>query len=100
MSKAAEWLREERRKTLGDWVAICVGCGHGQRYFESEADLLPPGCPSCGEELRQRCGECGARIASMFAVECEGCTAQLRNPEVRGLAVRRQQGPGRLRNSA
>ena len=24
MGKAADWLREERRKVLGDWVAFCL----------------------------------------------------------------------------
>ena len=34
MGKAADWLREERRKVLGDWVAVCLACGFAQRYFE------------------------------------------------------------------
>ena len=39
MGKASDWLREERRKVLGDWVAVCLGCGFAQRYFEEwEAD--------------------------------------------------------------
>ena len=40
MGKASDWLREERRKTLGDWVSFCLACGHAQRYFEEfEAEL-------------------------------------------------------------
>ena len=40
MSNASNWLKEERRKTLGDWVSVCLGCGFAQRYFEEwEADL-------------------------------------------------------------
>ena len=34
MGKASNWLKEERRKTLGDWVSVCLGCGFAQRYFE------------------------------------------------------------------
>ena len=34
MGKASDWLREERRKTLGDWVAFCLACGFAQRYFD------------------------------------------------------------------
>ena len=34
MGKASDWLREERRKVLGDWVAVCLRCGFAQRYFE------------------------------------------------------------------
>ena len=42
MGKASDWLREERRKTLGDWVSFCLACGHAQRYFEElEADPYP-----------------------------------------------------------
>ena len=34
------WIQEERRKTLGDWVAFCVGCGFTLRYFvELESEL-------------------------------------------------------------
>ena len=48
MGRASDWLREERRKTLGDWVAFCLECGHVQRYFvELEAEL-PAACPGCG----------------------------------------------------
>ena len=40
MGKASDWLKEERRKTLGDWVAVCLSCGFAQRYFEEwEAEL-------------------------------------------------------------
>ncbi len=48
MGKASDWLREERRKTLGDWVAFCLGCGHAQRYFEEDEASLPSACPACG----------------------------------------------------
>ena len=41
------WIQEERRKTLGDYVAFCLRCGFTLRYFlEFEADL-PSACPDC-----------------------------------------------------
>ena len=86
------WIQEERRKTLGDWVAFCLACGHTQRYFlELEAEL-PGACPQCGGELRHRCPACEAPIASAFAVECEECGAAVRPPELFGTAIRK---PGR-----
>ena len=89
VGKAADWLREERRKVLGDWVAVCVGCGFAQRYFEgSEADL-PAACPACGGELRSHCPACGARFSSAFAVECEACGGELRPNEQFGTPIRR-----------
>jgi ribosomal protein S27E len=92
VGKASDWLREERRRTLGDWAAFCPGCGHVQRYFaEDEAELLAV-CPTCGGELRVRCPACGARIASAFAVACEECEADLRPAEFFGGLIRR---PGR-----
>ena len=92
MGKAADWLREERRKTLGDWVAVCLRCGFAQRYFEeSEADLHPT-CPQCAGEIRSRCPTCNARFSSAFAVECEACGGELRPPELLGVPIRK---PGR-----
>ena len=89
MGKAADWLREERRKTLGDWVAFCVTCGHVQRYFEKWADELPPACPQCGGEIRATCPTCGARFSSAFAVECEACGGALRPASQFGTPIRK-----------
>jgi ribosomal protein S27E len=89
MGKASDWLREERRKVLGDWVAVCVSCGHAQRYFDEFEAELPPACPACGAELRSRCPECGARFSSIFAVECEACGRALRSAELFGTRIRR-----------
>jgi ribosomal protein S27E len=90
VGKAADWLREERRKTLGDWVAICAGCGHGQRYFEGSAEEeVAPGCPTCGQTMLTRCPGCGARVSSMFAVGCEDCGEGLRPAEQFGTRIRR-----------
>jgi predicted nucleic acid-binding Zn ribbon protein len=86
------WIQEERRKTLGDWVAFCLTCGHTQRYFlELEAEV-PDTCPQCEGELRHRCPACQAPIASAFAVECEECGAAVRPSELFGTAIRK---PGR-----
>jgi hypothetical protein len=86
------WIQEERRKTLGDWVAFCLRCGHTQRYFLEDEDALPAACPQCAGELRHRCPACGAPIASAFAVECEECDAEVRPPELFGTQIRK---PGR-----
>lgn len=89
MGKASDWLREERRKTLGDWVAFCLTCGFVQRYFEEWEDELPPECPQCGGEMRSKCPACGARFSSAFAVDCESCGAALRPAEQLGVPIRR-----------
>jgi len=89
MGKAADWLREERRKVLGDWVAVCLGCGAAHRYFEEWEDGLPAACPQCGGELRARCPACNARFSSAFAVECEACGAELRPARQFGIPIRK-----------
>jgi hypothetical protein len=89
VGKAADWLREERRKTLGDWVAFCLRCGYVQRYFEAYVDELPEACPHCGGELRSQCPACGARFSSAFAVECEACGEELRPPTQFGVRIRK-----------
>jgi ribosomal protein S27E len=89
VGKAADWLREERRKVLGDWVALCLGCGFAQRYFEDWETELPQACPACGGELLARCPACGARFSSAFAVECECCGATLRPSELGGIPIRK-----------
>jgi predicted amidophosphoribosyltransferase len=91
--KASDWLREERRKVLGDWVAVCLGCGFAQRYFEDWADELPDVCPQCGGEVRSSCPDCGAPFSSVFAVECEACGGELRPNEQFGVPIRRPPKP-------
>src|SRR5262249_37458555 len=44
VGKAADWLREERRKVLGDWAAVCLQCGAAQRWFEQFEAELPERC--------------------------------------------------------
>jgi DNA-directed RNA polymerase subunit RPC12/RpoP len=89
VSKASEWLREERRKVLGDWVAVCVTCGFAQRYFEEWESQLPAACPDCGGRLLARCPACGGRFSSVFAVDCEACGGPLRPNEVSGVPIRK-----------
>ena len=89
MGRASDWLKLERRRTLGDWVALCPGCGHAQRYFEDFRDELPEACPACGERLVTACPACGAAIPSVFAVRCEGCAEPLRPETVHGVPIRR-----------
>ena len=83
------WIQEERRKTLGDWVAFCLSCGHTLRYFEDFERDLPEECPQCAGELRSRCPACGARFRSAFQVECEDCGTEVRPNELFGGAIRK-----------
>ena len=89
MGKAADWLREERRKALGDWVAFCLGCGFVQRYFEEWEGELPRTCPQCAGAIRARCPMCEARFSSAFAVECEACSSPLREAEQFGVPIQK-----------
>ena len=90
MGKASEWLRQERRKVLGDWAAFCVSCGAVRRWFEGFEDELPAECPQCGGEVLHRCPACNAPFSSAFAVGCEECGAQLRPGELFGTPIRRR----------
>jgi rRNA maturation endonuclease Nob1 len=90
VGRASDWLREERRKVLGDWVAVCVACGLAQRYFEAYEHELASVCPQCGGELRARCPACGARFSSAFAVDCEECGGEIRPARVLGVRIRRE----------
>jgi DNA-directed RNA polymerase subunit RPC12/RpoP len=89
VGRAADWLREERRKVLGDWAAFCLRCGAVQRWFEQFEAELPSACPACGGELLHRCPACSAPVSSAFAVDCEACGARLRDSELNGLRIRR-----------
>jgi ribosomal protein S27E len=90
VGKASEWLREERRKVLGDWVAFCLGCGHSQRWFEQFEEQVPDACPQCQGPMLRRCPSCSAPFSSMFAVDCEACGERLRDPELFGTKIRRR----------
>jgi predicted RNA-binding Zn-ribbon protein involved in translation (DUF1610 family) len=89
VSKASEWLREERRKVLGDWVAFCLSCGAALRWFDEFEAEVPEECAQCGGRMLRRCPACSAAFSSAFAVDCESCGAQLRSPELFGTKIRR-----------
>jgi DNA-directed RNA polymerase subunit RPC12/RpoP len=90
VSKAADWLRQERRKVLGDWVAFCLGCGAARRWFEEFEAELPDTCPQCGGQLLRRCRACGAPFSSVAVVDCEQCGDPVRPNELFGSPIRRK----------
>jgi predicted nucleic acid-binding Zn ribbon protein len=83
------WIQEERRRTLGDWVSFCLACGFTQRYFEQFEDDLSTVCPHCSGGMRHRCPTCSAPFPSAFQVECEECGAEVRPPSLFGVPVRK-----------
>jgi predicted RNA-binding Zn-ribbon protein involved in translation (DUF1610 family) len=89
VGKASDWLKEERRKVLGDCVAFCVSCGAALRWFEEFEDEVPERCVQCGGELLRRCRVCDAPFSSVATVDCELCGAQLRENELFGSPIRR-----------
>ena len=90
MGKASDWLREERRKVLGDWVAFCLDCGAARRWFAEFESEIPAACPQCGGTMLHRCPACSAAFSSVFAVDCEECGQPLREPELFGTQIRRE----------
>lgn len=90
MPPKRSWIQEERRRTLGDWVAFCPSCGHVVRYFDEHEDERPTVCPQCSATLVARCPACDARLSSAFQVECEDCGAALRSNELHGVRIRRE----------
>ena len=90
MGKAADWLREERRKVLGDWAAVCLDCGGALRWFDESETEVPERCGTCGGQMLRRCPACDAPFSSVFAVDCEECGKPLRPAELGGLKIRRQ----------
>jgi predicted nucleic acid-binding Zn ribbon protein len=83
------WIQEERRNTLGHWVAFCPGCGFTQRYFEDSEGEVRTDCPQCTALLRRRCPSCDARFPSAFLVDCEQCGAEVRPRVLFGSPIRR-----------
>jgi predicted RNA-binding Zn-ribbon protein involved in translation (DUF1610 family) len=90
MGGAGEWLREERRKVLGTFAAVCLDCGAARRWFPEFEAEVPRACPACGGEVLRRCPACQTPLGSAFSVVCDGCGAPLRDPEVRGMRIRRE----------
>jgi predicted RNA-binding Zn-ribbon protein involved in translation (DUF1610 family) len=89
VGKASDWLREERRKVLGDWVAFCLSCGAAQRWFEEFEAEVAVKCAQCGGEMLRRCPSCNEPFSSTFTVDCESCGSRLREPELFGTRIRR-----------
>jgi predicted RNA-binding Zn-ribbon protein involved in translation (DUF1610 family) len=89
VGKASDWLREERRKVLGDWVAFCLSCGAAQRWFEEFEPEVSEECAQCGGVMLRRCPACNEAFSSTFAVDCESCGTRLREPELFGTRIRR-----------
>jgi DNA-directed RNA polymerase subunit RPC12/RpoP len=89
VGKASDWLREERRKVLGDWVAFCLQCGAARRWFEEFEAELPDTCPQCGGEMLRRCKGCGAPFSSLAVVDCEECGSSVRPNELFGSRIKR-----------
>jgi hypothetical protein len=89
VGNASNWLREERRKVLGDWVAFCRDCGAAQRWFEQFEGEVSEECSQCGGPVLKRCPSCAAPFSSMFAIDCEACGTRLRPPELFGTKIRR-----------
>ena len=89
MGKAADWLREERRKVLGDWVAFCLTCGAARRWFERYEAELPDTCAQCGGVLLRRCPKCSAPFSSIAVVDCEECGERVREDALFGSRIRR-----------
>ena len=90
MGKASDWLRQERRKVLGDWVAFCLDCGAARRWFEQHEQEMPDTCPQCGGTLLRRCPSCGAPFSSIAVVDCEECGKPVRSAELFGSPIRRR----------
>jgi predicted RNA-binding Zn-ribbon protein involved in translation (DUF1610 family) len=89
VGKASDWLREERRKVLGDWVAVCLSCGGALRWFDEFEAEVPDACAQCGGVMLRRCPSCNTPFSSIAAVECEECGAELRKNELFGSRIRR-----------
>jgi predicted RNA-binding Zn-ribbon protein involved in translation (DUF1610 family) len=89
MGKASDWLREERRKVLGDWVAFCDRCGAARRWFEEFESEVPDECPQCGGNMLRRCKKCNAGFSSIAVVDCEECGEPVRKDELFGSKIAR-----------
>ena len=90
MGKASDWLREERRKVLGDWVAFCLTCGAAKRWFEQFEWEMPDGARSAAASCCARCPACSAPFSSIAVVDCEECGSRCANDELFGSKIRRR----------
>jgi len=98
VGRASDWLREERRRTLGDWAAFCLGCGHVQRYFAEDEAELPSTCPTCGGQgqvrmqqgffsLQQTCPRCHG-TGKIIPEPCPACSGAGRLKTHKTLSVK------------
>jgi predicted amidophosphoribosyltransferase len=56
----------------------------------TNAGTLPAECPDCGGEVITACRRCGAGIASLMALTCAECGAELRPAQLFGVDIRRK----------
>ena len=75
---------------LGDWVAVCLRCGAGRRWFEQYENEMPDECPQCGGVLLRRCPSCNAPFSSIAVVECDECGNCVRADELFGSRIKRR----------
>lgn len=54
------------------------------------AAALPAECPDCGGEVITACKSCGGGIASLMALTCAECGAELRPERLFGVDIRRK----------
>jgi hypothetical protein len=54
------------------------------------AASVPAACPDCGGVVIIACPECGESIASLMALTCRRCGAELRGPKAFGEDIRRK----------
>ena len=91
-----DWLREERRRTLGDWAAFCLRCGHALRCSRSSRrascrlpDLrrrVVSRCPSC-DAVRPRPSRSTARSAARGCASPRAFGVRIRAPTRREAVV-------------
>ena len=98
MARKRSWLQEERRRTLGDWVALCLGCGHVQRYFERPrgpsfrrvSPVRPAAAPPLPGVQRQDRLRFRNRVRGVRSAARDRTSASVPDPQARplGLAAR------------
>ena len=54
------------------------------------AASVPAECPDCGGAVITSCPHCGESIASLMALTCRACGAELRGPQAFGGDIRRK----------
>jgi hypothetical protein len=80
----------DRSRELGDCCGFCVRCGWGRRFMAGGAAAVPAECPDCGGRVLTACPACGESIASLMALTCRACGAELRPPDAFGGPIRRK----------